>query len=165
MPRDEQGRFTDPGRGPASGRPASGRPPEREGNTVAVKAGVRSARFVDPLAQELAEALLEVRPDLVPYPWAVAAWARAEARCLLIADYQHRKGLVNEDKGGVQLGADAAKFERLAMQARNSLGLDARSEAELTRARREALDPGEVLRGILEHGRQVMADRAIEAGS
>ncbi len=131
---------------------------------MAVKAGVHSAQLVDPLAHGLAEAILEVRPDLNPYPWAVAAWARSEARCIMLADYIRKVGLIDEDKGIVRLSADLARFEKLAVQQRQVLGLDPRAEAELMRARREAVEPAEVLRGILEHGRQVVAEQAaIEA--
>lgn len=95
------------------------------------------------------------------HTWSVAAWARAEARCLLIAEYHRKVGLINEAKGTVHLGAETARFERLAAQLRQQLGLDPRAEAELMRARREAIEPGDVLRGILEHGRQVIAEREI----
>src|SRR5690606_24752753 len=107
MPRDERGRFLpDP-------RPASGRPPEREGNTAAVKSGARSPRFVDPVAAELGRALLAARPDLEPYPEAVAAWARAEARCLLYDRYHAEVGPLDED-GNLRGGSHMHAAERMA---------------------------------------------------
>lgn len=132
---------------------------------MAVKSGVHSIRLVNAVAQTLVDALLEVHPHLHPYPYAVAAWARAEARCLMLDRYVAKAGLVDETKWTVRMAADTARFERLAREARQSLGLDPRAEAELVRVQRDAVDPGDVLRGILEHGRRVMAEQAaIEAG-
>ena len=56
-------------------------------NAVARKHGIWSRRTVDPLARELAEGLIEDRPDLARYPETVWGWARSEARCILMADW------------------------------------------------------------------------------
>ena len=40
-----------------------------------------------PLAGDLVSGLLEDKPDLVGYPELLAAWARAEARCILFGEY------------------------------------------------------------------------------
>lgn len=107
------------------------------GNTVAVRHGAWSGRRVHPLAAELVAGLLADRPDLAGYPETVEAWARAEARCLLLATWQADHGLL-DDKGEVAGGRYVGQFERLASDLRHRLGLDPRSEAELLAARAEA---------------------------
>jgi hypothetical protein len=67
----------------------------------------------------------------------VEAWARAEARCLLLATWQAERGLL-DDKGEVMGGRYVGQFERLAAELRHRLGLDPRSEAELLAARADA---------------------------
>ena len=51
------------------------------------KHGIWSRRTYEPISRELAEALIEERPDLANYPETVWSWARAEARCLLLAEW------------------------------------------------------------------------------
>ncbi len=111
--------------------------PFEPGNTVSVRHGVWSGRRVHPLAAELVTGLLAQRPDLAAYPEMVEAWARAEARCLLLATWQAERGLL-DDKGEVAGGRYVAQFERLAADLRSRLGLDPRSEAELLAARADA---------------------------
>ena len=125
---------------PSSSRPARGYSwrPFEVGNRAAVRSGAHSRREVDPFAETLACGLVEVRPDVARYPETVAAWARAEARCLLLAEWQVRAGLIDEATGEVRGGRYVAQFERLAADLRAKLGLDPRSEAELHRSRAEA---------------------------
>ena len=163
MPRDERGRFTGHDAGPASGRPASGRPaqPYEPGNTAAVKSGARSPRFVDPVAAELGRALLAARPDLEAYPEAVAAWARAEARCLLYAEYHAQVGPLDED-GNLRGGRHVMLAERMAQTMRERLGLDPRAEADLHKARAEAIHATADLEAIRARGREVAQRRRAE---
>lgn len=166
MPRDELGRFTGHDAGPASGqaasgRPASGRPPEREGNTAALKSGARSPRFVGPVAAELGRALLAARPDLEAYPEAVAAWARAEARCLLYDRYHAEVGPLDED-GNLRGGSHMHAAERMAQGMRERLGLDPRAEADLHKARAEAIHATADLEAIRAAGRAAVERRRAE---
>ena len=127
-------------------------PPFEPGNTAAVRHGAWSSRKVDPLAAELVAGLLADRPDLAAYPETVMAWARAEARVVILAEHQAEHGLI-DDKGEVRGGRYVAQFERLAADLRARLGLDPRSEAELTRERADATRSAVDLDSIRERGR------------
>jgi len=133
--------------------------PFQTGNAAAVRHGVWSARAVDPVAEELVTALVEDRPDLAGYPETVEAWARAEARCLLLAAYHAERGLLDE-KGNVRAGQYVTAFERLAADLRARLGLDPRSEAELRRAQADAVQAAVDLDGIRARGRAALNARA-----
>src|SRR5687767_10257374 len=112
-------------------------PPFSPGNTVSYRHGAHSGRAIDPIALDLAAGLVVERPDLDRFPEAVMAWARAEARCILLHEHQATHGLLDDD-GEVRGGRYVAQFERLAADLRARLGLDPRSEAELARARADA---------------------------
>jgi hypothetical protein len=124
--------------------------------------GAWSSRRVDPVAQELIAGLLDDRPDLRRYPEAVMAWARAEARCILLASYQVEHGLVDAD-GNVPGGKYVAQFERLATDLRARLGLDPRSEAELARDRADAERSVVDLDALRSRGRVLLDARDVEA--
>src|SRR5437763_1450722 len=115
-----------PGQGPPSGLPATGRQPEpyRPGNASALRHGARSARFVDPVAAELVAALLADRPDLAAWPEAVAAWSRAEARCLLYAEHHAERGYLDPETGVPRGGGHVQAAENTAARLRERLGLD-----------------------------------------
>lgn len=138
-------------------RPARGYswPSFKEGNTASLRHGVFSERTVDPVARQLAAGLVAERPDLVAHPEVVAAWSRAEARCLLLADYlaEHPP---HTKKGEAAMNL-AYKFERLADQLRQRLGLDPRSEAELYRLRADATVAAVDLEAVREQGRRALA--------
>jgi hypothetical protein len=111
--------------------------PFEPGHELSTKHGVFSRRCLDPLAAELMTGLLEERQDLERYPEAVAAWARAEARCLLFGDWIGEHGILDQTGASTVALRYVAQFERLAMELRTRLGLDPRSEAELARDRSE----------------------------
>ncbi len=116
------------------GTPARGYtwPPFQAENRAGLLHGAHSPREVDPVAAELVAGLLDDLPHLAWYPETVSAWARAEARCILVARWQAEQGLL-DDEGNVRGGKYVAQFERLASDLRGRLGLDPRSEAELLR--------------------------------
>jgi hypothetical protein len=139
-------------------------PPFEAGNEAATKHGVWSARRTDPLAAELVAGLVADRPDLSEYPEAVLAWARAEARCLLLADWLLDHGLMDGD--GTPRGAlrYVAQFERLASDLRDRLGLDPRSDAALRRERADAVRSAVDLEGIRARGRAALEARVTATG-
>lgn len=133
--------------------------PFAEGNVVSLRHGAHAARKVDPLAAELATGLLVDRPDLERFPEVLLAWARAEARCILLAEWQLEHGLIDDD-GNVRGGRYVAQFERLASDLRSRLGLDPRSEAELLRDRAEAERSVVDLDAIRARGRAALETRS-----
>lgn len=130
-----------------------------DGNAAAFKSGAHSARFVDPLAVELAEGLIADQPGLARYPEVVMAWGRAEARCALLADWTARVGLIDELTGELRGGKHIAQFERLASDLRARLGLDPRSEAELSRERVAASRGAVDLDAIVNAGKAALDSR------
>jgi len=126
---------------------------------VATRHGVWSKRRVDPLTAELAAGLLADRPDLERYPETVLAWARAEARCVLLADWVAEHGLVTADGETPAPLRYVAQFERLALNLRSRLGLDPRSEIELVRESAEAARSAVDLDALRERGRAVLDAR------
>lgn len=103
------------------------------GNTARLKHGAFSARVVDPLARELAEIAVDQSEHLraPAFEAAVWAWARAEARALVLSKWIDEHGAL--DDAGVPRPALAAllDFERLAASARQRLGLDPMARARL----------------------------------
>jgi hypothetical protein len=67
------------------------------GNPLALKHGAYSEGIIQPLADDLAAALLERRPDLAAYPEAVSAWAFSETRAAVWRLLLDRGGLVDSD--------------------------------------------------------------------
>ncbi len=122
------------GNGPGKWGPAKGtREAFGTGHTVTLKHGAVSPRMVEPRAAELADAATRAVPFLadVTFARSVLGWARAEARCDLLAEYLEREGLL-DDKGTPRPAADlAARYERLASDARSKLGLDPKSRVAL----------------------------------
>jgi hypothetical protein len=131
------------------------------GDEVRLEHGARSKRRVDPVAAELVEALLADRPDLAAYPEAVWGWARAEARCLLFADWHAQVGYLDE-AGNVRGGGHVAKAETQAARLRERLGLDPVADVQLQRAKAEAVALVADLEGIRERGRAVLERRRAE---
>ncbi|MCZ7529734.1 MAG: hypothetical protein M5U31_04965 [Acidimicrobiia bacterium] len=122
---------------------------------MALRHGAFSKRMVEPVAVELVQGLLDDRADLAAYPEVVHAWARAEAKVLLLDDWLTTQGL--HDEAGEPRAAlnYLAKFMTMADRLRQRLGLDPRSEAELARERGEATRVTADLESLLERGRQV----------
>jgi hypothetical protein len=127
------------------------------GNEAAVRHGIWSRRRVDPVVTEFVEGVLARRPDLANWPEALFAWARAEARALLLSEY-----LLDHDAGSdeaMRVLRYEGQFQRLASELQGRLGLDAQSEAALTRERAEASRSVVDLDGIRARGRQVIDAR------
>jgi hypothetical protein len=134
-------------------------------NEMSLKHGAMSARKVDPVADELIEGLLARRGDLVAFPEAVHAWARAEARCLLLADWFATHGLLDENGKATASEALLGQSERLAAQLRDSLGLTPKSEAELAQSQASAAQSVVDLDALRARGREALkARRALDAG-
>lgn len=127
----------------------------------ALQHGARSSLVTDPLAAELAAALLEDRPDLGQYPESVRAWARAEARCVLLEDYHTREGFLDPG-GNVRGGGRVDRFEAQAARLRERLGLDPLADAALRKAQAEAVHLVADLEQIRAKGRAVLERRRAE---
>jgi hypothetical protein len=135
----------------------STRPPFREGNRLAERHGGYGE--VDPVAQQLAADLLADRPDLERFPEAVRAWARAETRCLLLEQWFLSHGLIGADGKATASERLLASSERLAMQLRERLGLDPKSEADLANAQADAARNVVDLDALRARGRAALARR------
>jgi hypothetical protein len=131
------------------------------GHEVRLEHGAWIEPRVDPLAAELAAALLEDRPELAVYPESVRAWARAEARLVLFEDFHARNGFLDAD-GGVRGGGRVREYEVLAANLRARLGLDPVSDVQLQKARAEAVHLVADLEGVRERGRAVLERRRAE---
>lgn len=110
-------------------------PPFEPGNMAHLKHGAWSPSLIEPRAAELVEAALAETPYLTEprYTASVWAWARAEARILLLSDYLDRVGLL-DDRGRPRGAVDTLlRCESLAAKARTVLGLDPLSRARLGR--------------------------------
>ncbi len=137
-------------------RPARGYswPAFEPGHTKSTRHGIWSKRQVEPLAADLVTGLLGDRPDLNRYPELLMAWARAEARCLLLADWFVQRGLFDDegqDRPGLRF---VGQFEKLAADLRGQLGLTPGSEADLARARADAIKGELDLEGLAARGRE-----------
>ncbi len=132
------------------------------GHTKSLRHGVWSKRSWEPLAEELVSGLVEDKPDLVAYPELLAAWARAEARCILLAEYlvsrftdgDERSEKVFGDERSEKVLRFVAQFERLAHDLRRELGLTPGSEADLARSRAEAIKGEFDLEALMARGRE-----------
>jgi hypothetical protein len=171
----ERGRLM-PGRRPRLGEPGyvderatTGRrgyswPPFEPGNEMALRHGALSERKVDPIAAQLAAELVRDRPDLQRFPEAVAAWSRAEARCLLLESWFADHGLLDDEGKATASERLLASSERLAMQLRERLGLDPKSEAELAQSQADAARSVVDLDALRARGREALrARRALES--
>jgi hypothetical protein len=128
-------------------------------NEMSLRHGALSGRKVDPIAAELAAGLLRDRPDLERYPEAVGAWSRAESRCLLLGSWFAEHGLLDAKGNPTASERLLGTSERLAMQLREKLGLDPRSEAELANAQADAAKGVVDLDALRERGRKALRDR------
>lgn len=136
-------------------RPARGYswPPFTPGHTVSCRHGIWSQRTWEPLAEDLVGGLLEDKPDLGGYPELLAAWGRAEARCVLLSEYLIGR-FTDGDERSEKVLRFVQQFERLAHDLRRELGLTPGSEADLARSRAEAIK-GEVdLEALMARGRE-----------
>ena len=130
-----------------------------EGNAAAVKHGVWSELRLEPVVAKLAAGLVAEHPDLGRFPDAVLAWARAEARCLALAEWFSERGIFDDD-GNERPGLRyVAQFERLAAELRARLGRDPRSEAELVSRRADATRSAFDLDALQATGRRALRER------
>ena len=123
------------------------------------KHGIWSRRTYEPLSRELAEGLIEERPDLANYPETVWSWARAEARCLLLAEWLADHPLVDSRGKPAPVSRFIVQFENQAMALRAKLGLDPKSEADLASSRAQATLVSYDIEELRARGREVMARR------
>lgn len=142
-------------------------PAFKEGNEAALKAGAFSARKIDPIAAELAAGIVLLRPDLddQQFFFAVHAWARAEARCILFADWLVDRAMADDDGEPLAALTAVARFEKQAADLRARLGLDPRARAELDRHRVEAARSAVDLDAVRTAGRNAIEARASEHGA
>ncbi len=128
-------------------------PPFTAGHTKSLRHGIWSKRTWEPLAEDLATGLLEDQPPLAAYPELVAAWARAEARCILLAEYLVGR-FVDGDESAEKVLRFVGQFEKLAHDLRRELGLTPGSEADLVRSRADAVRGQFDLDAVLARGRE-----------
>jgi uncharacterized membrane protein YqiK len=91
----------------------------------------------------------------------VWAWGRAEARCLLFADWHAEVGYLDED-GNVRSGGHVATAENQAARLRERLGLDPLADATLRKAQAEAVALVADLDAIRAKGQAVLERRRAE---
>jgi hypothetical protein len=119
----------------ATERPAWQRPPFEPGHELSTTHGGYSSRKVDPQATAIIERLREAEPSWIQVvdDAALAAWARAEARCQIVGDWVSEHGEL--DAKGRPTGAAVflVRLERVAADLRGRLGLDPLSRARLGR--------------------------------
>jgi hypothetical protein len=132
-------------------------PPFEPGHLVNLRHGARAPSVYGPIAVALAETLVEQRPRLAAYPEAVAAWATAEARADLLRRWLEERGTFDE-AGELRSGALGwlLRVERQADQARQRLGLDPRSDAQLARETAEAAGSVADLDAVRSAGREAL---------
>lgn len=142
------------------------RPPFGPGNEVATTHGSWSPRRVDPLAERFAGLALGTAAWLSDSTFgpAVWAWARAEARCQLLAEWLDEHGPLAED-GDPRPALDAAtRLEKLAMTHRQRLGLDPSARASLEATLTSAVAGQFALEDAITRGRDSLASRQPPGG-
>ncbi len=134
----------------------------KEGNEANLRHGADSERRIRPLADRLAADAVEQAPWLVRPAFAasLAAWARAEARALLIDEYLDRHGLLDADGVPRPAATYADRLEVRAAALRGQLGLDPMSFAKLLATFSGTPGAADVLEALTAEGREVMTARA-----
>ena len=126
------------------------------GNRAAVKHGAFAPRVFGPIAEAMRDGLLEQRPHLCTYRAAVAAWADAEARCQVLREHLEQHGML-DDRGRPRPAVELLlRLERQADRARQRLGLDPRSDAQLARETAEATSSVADLDAVRAAGREAL---------
>lgn len=155
--------------GPAGDLGSSGGPsPIVPGHELTIRHGAWSARRVDPLAAELVQTAVSSVSwlDDPTYRPAVTAWARAEARCQLLAEYLDEHGLLDPATGEPRPALVAAeRMERLAVQQRQRLGLDPASRSQLEATLTTARQGQAALEEAIRRGQEAMERRAAGPGA
>lgn len=126
------------------------------GNAAAVRHGASTPRVYEPVAEALAAALVERHPEVAGFSFAVAAWARAEARAMILDRHAARAGLLDGDGNPQAFTTLMMRVEKAAADARATLGLDPRSQAVLAKDRAGAV-VGADLAAVIEAGQRVLA--------
>ncbi|MBP1325314.1 hypothetical protein JOF28_000546 [Leucobacter exalbidus] len=143
LPSEERPAWYRPPKGAGNGSP----PAEAfsDGNVEQLGPGHRSPRVYSRIAAALVGGLIEQRPDLATYPESLASWSDSEARAALLRAYLDEHGML-DDTGEARetLLRQLDRFERRAADARQRLGLDPRSEAELALLRARAMREGQL---------------------
>lgn len=141
-------------------RPARGytRPPAGPGNGLALVHGARSAKIVDPLAEEIVtETLADEGTSYLAepkYAAALRAWSRAEARVLLLAVALEHRGLADDEGNPSPWLAAVERAEAAAERARGRLGLDPLSRSKISAATAAASRDG--MAALLTRGRALV---------
>lgn len=141
LPPDQWPDWYRPVKGAGNGSPKH--PDYAENNVVSLQSGYRSPRVYSAVSAALVAGIVDDRPDLRKYPEALAAWADAEARAALLRRHLDEIGIIDEDgQPRTSLVNMLRWFEKSATAARDRLGLDPRSEAELSLLRAKAVREG-----------------------
>ena len=128
-----------------------------EGNKAALRHGAHSPGVVDQLASSFAQRAVDASPalGLERFSFALAAWARAEARCELLSRYLDSHDIQN-NRGTPRQSVltHLAASERAAQRGRSELGLSPESASRIALMIRaagvELLSPEE-RRALLPH--------------
>jgi len=106
-----------------------------KGNEAPATHGAYIERRLDPVVGMLVKQIVELVPYLADqsYATAISAWARAEARVLVLTAWLDENGPLDEAGDPRPALAALLQFERLATTHRTRLGLDPLSRAQLGR--------------------------------
>jgi hypothetical protein len=133
--------------------------PTGPGNLLALKHGAYSPRIIGPLAEELIERVLENRPELSVFPFALGAWARAETRVALLTLYLDAGEIVDESgEPRERLLRELRAEERRAAEERRELGLSPSAYWRLQRETAEAGKGSFDLGKLLDAGRRIRVE-------
>jgi hypothetical protein len=137
------------------------RPPFATGHELATRHGAWSPRRVDPLAEGLVAVAVQTagwlaEPTFGPAVW---AWARAEARCQLLAEWLDEHGLLTEGGDPVPALDAATRLEKLALTHRQRLGLDPAARAGLEATLTSAAAGQYALEDAIIRGREALSAR------
>ncbi len=128
------GRRRNPDGTTRSGRTGNGSwPPFKPGNEKGLKHGANSPRRVAPIAARLRTELADAAPwtNVPTFASVVAAWAQAEAQCVLLRSYFDEVGLL-DDEGNPRPGMiQLDRCESRAAALRRELGLTPAAWAKL----------------------------------
>jgi hypothetical protein len=126
----------------------------RPANFLALQHGAYSDRVLAPLVEVLVDDVLVGHPDLTAYPWAVTAWARAEAVAAILFFTIGRRHLLDDPESNLFVQWQVA--EKLAIRQRGALGLDPVAHARLVRERAEATIAGFDVEQVIATGREII---------
>lgn len=158
LPPEQRPSWYKPPRGAGNGSPPT--PQFSDGNVAQLGSGYRSPRVYSQVAAALVAGLVEQRPDLAAHPEALASWGDAEARAALLRSRLDEHGMFNDSgEARENLLRQLDRFERRAADARQRLGLDPRSEAELALLRARAMREGQLVPSV-DLGQLAKAGRA-----